>query len=196
MNKLTDLYASKSRQEYRIFKMKKDFPDLPDQVKPLQNILAETDAEIEAVMKNSNAANPDFLELKAIYRAEAKRQRRIAYEAMENRCDNCQLGVTFYKYGLRGLPEGTTLCGKLRLVHGKLLEKKGIKIVDGKILDNSGVLPAEEAEKLHQILHDFNVYCGDSYEPIGPESFVVKDTETRIAEIKEWEIQAIANLGF
>ncbi len=183
MNKLTELYASKARQEYRIFKMKKDFPDLPDHVKPLQYILAETDTEIDAVMKNPSVTKPDFLELKKIYRTEAKRQRRIAYEAIEGRCDNCQLGVAFDKYGLIGLPDGKTLCGKLRLVHEE-------------ILDNSVALPAEEAEKLHQILHDFNVYCGDSYEPIGPENFAMKDAETKIAEINEWEIQEMASLGF
>ena len=199
MTNLHELYASKARQEYRIFKMKKeDFPDMPESVKALQDILTETDTQIEAAMRNSDTLKPTFQEIKEIYRAEAQRQRRIAYEEMEARCDNCQLGVAFDKYGMAGLPEGKTLCGKLRLVHGKLLERKKTKLIakDRQIVDDSGPLSEEEVAKLHEILHNFNLYCGDFYEPIGPEEFISKDAETRVAKINEWERESLSLLGF
>jgi hypothetical protein len=198
MTNLFELYASKARQEFKIFKMKKDFPDMPEGVKALQDVLAETDAAIETGMQDSNVAKPGFPALKKIYQDEAARQRKIAYEEMDVKCDNCQLGVTFYKYGETGLPKGTKLCGKLQLVHGKVLEKKRtkLKVVDGKIIDDSGPLSEEEAAKLHEILHNHNAYCGDSYEPIGPEDFAMKDAETRIAEINEWEREELKQLGF
>ncbi|MBW3002174.1 hypothetical protein KY338_03385 [Candidatus Woesearchaeota archaeon] len=199
MTRLHALYLSKARQEYKIFRMKKDFPDMPEGVLPLQKVLAETDTAIRAMMQNSNTLKPNLQEIKEIYRAEAQRQRRIAYESAEARCDNCQLGVAFDKYGMAGIPEGKTLCGKLRLVHGKILEKKRTKLTlkDGKITGAASErLSEEEAAKLHEILHDFNLNCGNFYEPIGPESFAAKDAETRVSEINEWERAVLKLLGF
>ncbi|MBW2985882.1 hypothetical protein KY333_00780 [Candidatus Woesearchaeota archaeon] len=176
MTKLTKLYGRKARQDFRIYKMKKMAPDLPAAVEFLNQDMTEIETDIEAIIRKSK--NQVTLRVIAptkqreIYKQEATRMIRDAYEQIHIKCSNCHL---YQNYNNNGAAE-LDLCARLEIE--QRIEKGFVKRRD---LQAVKMMPPDE-------------FC-NKYEPIGPEELALPNIEESVAEIKEWLQDALIRLN-
>lgn len=176
MTKLTRLFEQKARQDFRIYKMKKTSPYTSKAIEFLNHNMNDIETQIEAVVRKSKHQNTLRIiapaKQKSVYKQEAAKMIRDAYEQIHIKCNNCHL----YQNYCDNEAEGLDLCENLK-IHQKI--KKGL--VKKQELQTVKIMPLEE-------------FC-NKYDPIGPEEMAFPSIEESVQEIKDWLNNALQKLN-